>query len=87
MGFPLPGFFAYMAAFSEFAGGALIVAGLATRVAGFFVFCTMSAAAFIHHSGDPLGARELALAYWTVALVLMLTGPGAYSLDRFLRRG
>ncbi len=86
MGFPLPAFFAWMAALSQFFGGLLIAAGLATRVASFFVFCTMGVAVFLFHAGDPFGRKELALAYCTVSLALMFTGPGPYSLDKLLRR-
>ena len=87
MGFPLPVVFAWLAAFSEFLGGALIALGLGTRVAALFVFGTMGVAAFVRHAAGPFGAQELALAYGTVALALMLTGAGPYSLDRVIRRG
>ena len=86
MGFPVPVLFAWAAALSELLGGILVALGLGTRVAAFFIFCTMSAAAFIHHRADPLGTRELALAYWTISLTVMLTGPGGLSLDRMLGR-
>lgn len=87
MGFPVPALFAWLAASSEFLGGILLALGLVTRVAALLVLGTMSVAVFVHHASDPLGAKELALAYWTVALALILTGGGPYSLDRFLRRG
>jgi len=63
MGFPMPEVFAWAAALAEFAGGILIVLGLCTRVAAFFVFCTMSVAWMIAHGADPFQAKELALAY------------------------
>src|SRR3989338_1226728 len=81
MGFPMPLVFAWAAALSEFAGGILLVLGLGTRYAAFFVFCTMSVAAFIHHRMDPLQARELALAYWTISGALIMTGAGKFSVD------
>lgn len=87
MGFPFPTLFAWMAALSEFFGGVLVAIGLVTRGAAFLIFATMSVAVFIRHGPDPLRAKELALAYWTVSLALMLMGAGPYSLDRFLRRG
>lgn len=86
MGFPVPVLFAWAAALSELLGGVLLALGLGARVAAFFVLCTMSTAAFIHHRADPIGTKELALLYWAVALALMLTGPGAISMDRVLGR-
>lgn len=83
MSLPLlsPEIAAWIAAFSEFAGGILIIFGLATRVSAFFVFSTMSVAAFIAHAQDPFAAKELAFAYWTMAGALMFTGAGNLSLD------
>lgn len=81
LGFPAPELFAWAAALSEFAGGILIVLGLGTRIAAAFVFITMSVAAFLQHAADPFNVKELALAYWTMAGTLILTGGGAFSLD------
>jgi len=81
MGFPVPIVFAWLAALSEFGGGILIILGLLTRVAALSVFITMSVAVFIRHGADPLSVKELALAYWTIAGTLMLTGAGGCSLD------
>jgi putative oxidoreductase len=84
LGFPAPVLFAWLASLSEFAGGLLIVFGLFTRVAAFFVWFTMSVAAFRAHASDPFQVKELALAFWTMAGTLMLTGAGRYSLDKKL---
>lgn len=83
MGFPMPVVFAWAAALSEFAGGILLILGLGTRFAAFFIFVTMAVAAFKVHGADPLQVKELALAYWTVAGALMLTGAGRFSIDSF----
>jgi putative oxidoreductase len=81
LGFSMPEAFAWMAALSEFLGGILIVLGFRTRIAAFFVFVTMSVAIFLQHAGDPLSKKELAMAYWTMAGALVLTGSGKYSID------
>ncbi|MBI4341234.1 MAG: DoxX family protein, partial [Candidatus Omnitrophica bacterium] len=74
MGFPLPMVFAWAAALSEFLGGLCVALGFQTRIAAAFVFATMTVAAFIRHAADPLNVKELALAYWTIAGALILTG-------------
>ncbi|MFP4473651.1 MAG: DoxX family protein [Candidatus Omnitrophota bacterium] len=83
LGFPLPEFFAWAAALSEFAGGLLLIIGFMTRPAAFFVFVTMAVAAFVRHAADPFSVKELALCYWTMAGTLIFTGGGAWSLDEF----
>lgn len=85
MGFPLPVFFGWAAALAEFAGGILIAVGLLTRPAALFVTITMAVAAFIRQAGQPFGDRELALLYGTIAVTLLFTGAGRYSIDARLR--
>jgi len=86
-GMPLPELLGPLAALSEFAGGLLLAVGLFTRPAALFVLVTMLVAAFHVHAADPFQKKELSLAYAFVAIVLLLAGPGRYSLDaRFWRR-
>lgn len=86
MGFPLPGFFAWAASLSEFAGGILLALGLLTRVAGFFIAFTMTVAVFGVHLYDPFGKKELGLMYLAIALLFMLKGGSDWSLDTIFRR-
>ncbi len=81
MGFPLPVFFAWAAALSEFVGSLLLVAGLVTRPAALLVLSTMGVAFFVRHGADPFGDKETAFAYLMWAATLFATGPGRYSVD------
>lgn len=84
MGVPFPVLFGWMAALSEFVGGLLLVLGLATRVAAFFIFMTMAVAVFVRHAADPFAVKELALAFFTMSATLVLTGAGRISLDSLI---
>ncbi|UZR95868.1 DoxX family protein [Chondrinema litorale] len=81
IGFPLPVFFAWAAALSEFVGGILITLGLLTRPASLLMSLTMITAAFITHSADPFATKEKALLYLCISIVLLLTGSGKYGID------
>lgn len=81
LGFPAPDFFAWAAGLSEFAGGILIAIGLFTRPSSFFLAITMFVAAFGKHGAEAFGAQEKALLYAVLAILLVIQGPGKYSLD------
>ena len=49
LGFPLPGFFAWCLALTEFGGGLLIASGLFTRIAASFAAFAMFVATFMQH--------------------------------------
>jgi putative oxidoreductase len=71
-----------LAVIGELIAPLLIIVGYQTRYAAFFAAFTMGVAAFIVHGADPLGEKELALMYFLSFFMIMLTGPGAYSLDK-----
>jgi putative oxidoreductase len=46
----------------------------------------MSVAAFIRHAADPFDVKELAFAYWVMAMAIVLIGPGLFSFDHLIHR-
>jgi putative oxidoreductase len=90
LGVPAPALQARVAMLSELIGGTLIACGLGMRIAAFFCFVAMAVAASIGHKGggylvtnNPPG-NEYALNLAILMLVLILLGPGVYSLDHLL---
>lgn len=81
MGFPMPEVFATAAAWSEFGGGVLLVLGLFARPAAIFGAITMGVAAFMKHGNDVFGDGEQALTYLILHVIILLIGPGRFSLD------
>ena len=70
-----------LAVFSEVVCSILLMVGLFTRWASVPALITMLVAAFIVHGGDPIRDKESALLFGTAYLVILLMGPGRYSLD------
>lgn len=76
-----------LAVFSEVFCSILLILGLGTRVAAFFLMFTMTIAAFVVHKDDPWSTQEKAQLYLLVYAALMATGPGDWSLDRLIFGG
>jgi putative oxidoreductase len=77
---PTPSLF--LATIGEVICPILVIIGLKTRWASLPIAITMAVAAFIVHGADPFGKKELALMYFVVFVVIMLLGPGRYSIDK-----
>ena len=71
----------FLAAFAEFVGGIFLMLGLVFRPTLAMLIFTMIVAALGHTFGDIGGGPWHATEMMTVFIVLMITGPGAYSLD------
>lgn len=87
---PVPGILQFLAVFSEVGGGLALIIGLLTPIAAFGIICTMLFAIFGVHlaNGDPFVGKgssyESAAGYFSVALLILLAGPGKLSLDAML---
>lgn len=89
----VPAFLQALAAVIEVGGGLALLLGLLTPWAAFGLVCQMIGAFALVHlpKGDPFVAAapgqasfELALVYLALAALLMVIGPGRYSLDYWL---
>lgn len=74
----------FMAAFSESIGALLIAFGLLTRPAAFLLGITMLVASSKKLSEAGIDGSELPILFLILSLVILLRGPGKYSLDRTL---
>jgi len=78
----------YLVGFAQFAGGVAVLLGVLTRVGAVCIMIVMLGAIFtVHlHHGFSVAANgyEFALTEFLLALTLLFTGPGAYSLGSVL---
>lgn len=70
-----------LAIFGEVVCSVGFIAGLFYRLALIPMIFTMCVAFFAVHGGDPFAARELALAYLSVYVLMYAAGPGLYAAD------
>jgi putative oxidoreductase len=87
LGLPFP--MSYIVGIIEFFGGALLVAGLFTRVAALSLAGVMAGAIWKVHLGKGLlavGEYQFALIVGLAAFTLATIGPGPISLDRAVLR-
>ena len=87
----VPSFLQALAALAEFGGGIALLLGLLTPLAALGIVCQMLGALFLVHF--PMGHRfvasggpsyELPLVYLVLAILLIVMGPGRWSLDALL---
>ena len=73
-----------LAVFSEFFAPFFIIIGYKTKFFSFFPAATMFVATFIVHmaEGDPFGRIEKPLLFLVGFIVIMMMGPGKYSIDK-----
>jgi len=77
-----PGFWGFMAAFSEVFGGVFLILGFLFRPACLLLLATMTVAAAMHlGKGEGLQAASHAIENGIVFLALLFVGPGRLSLD------
>jgi putative oxidoreductase len=86
----IPVIFQFLAAISEFGGGIGWILGLLTPIASLGIGCTMAVAVYFHSvvmkdsfvnmTGG--ASYEPALVFLGIALVLLVLGPGKFSLDK-----
>lgn len=72
----------FLSAFAEGICSLFVLLGWKSRLATLPLIINMAVAVFFAHAGDPFARKETALMYLVVFIVLFITGPGKYSLDR-----
>lgn len=72
--------------FAEFVCSILIILGLGTRLAAIPLVIDMLTAGFYAHAHDPFSVKERAFLYLIIFGLLLVFGPGRYSIDHALRR-
>ncbi len=89
LGVPLPDLAAVALTLVEFLGGLLLMGGLFTRGAAVLLAIDMAVALIAVHLRNGFflpGGFEYVLTLLAANIALALSGPGAYALDRLVRR-
>lgn len=71
---------------TETLGSIFIIIGLLTRPAALAVAFGMGIAAFLFHQPFSITGSELPLMYLGIAITIIITGAGRYSIDNFIGR-
>jgi putative oxidoreductase len=85
----LPAWLGYVAAFTEFFGGMLLIVGLLTRLVAFLVVIDLAVAIYkVNWHSGPMGNNSFffPLACLAIALMLVFTGSGCLALDDLFGR-
>ena len=76
----------FLTVLGEFIAPLFVIIGYKTRLFSFFPAFTMLIAAFVVHFEDPFGKKELAILYLLGFVLVMLFGPGKYSVDNYKKK-
>jgi len=76
----------FLAILAEVICAGLLMLGVATRLVLLPLIGTMLTAAFVVNAGEPLGERELALIYLFPFILLLLSGPGKYTIAKLFKK-
>lgn len=83
----IPGFWGFMAAVGEFVGGLLLLTGLLFRISLLALLSVMLVAIRVHVAGeDGFGGISHPLELAIIFFGLLFTGPGAFSLDAYIKK-
>jgi len=72
----------FLAVFAEFFCPILLIIGFKTKWATIPLIITMFVAVFVVHLNDPFGKKEFGLLYLMPYVIILLIGPGKFSIDR-----
>jgi putative oxidoreductase len=85
-GFPVPSLLAPLSVAVQFGCGALLIAGLLTRVAGLLIAANFIVAVLMVHFGEPFRGWWPALVLLFLGLHFAAAGSGKYGLDALFGR-
>lgn len=71
---------------AEVVAAFFLAVGLFTRFASIPLLFTMLMAFFVIHGDDPFSTQEKALLFGSSYLILLITGPGKFSLDTLVSK-
>lgn len=90
LGLPMPGFQAHLVATTEFAGGLMLLAGLAARMASIPLSVIMVVAIATAKRGELTGVSDLfgfsEFLYILLLIWLIVKGPGLLAIDTLIAR-
>ena len=72
--------------FAEFICSIFVILGLFTRWMVIPLIITMLIAALMVHSADDYAVKELSIVYLVFYIVILLLGPGRFSLDKIFSK-
>ena len=86
IGFPFPAFFAWVACFSEFAFGLMLILGLNSRISALFLAITLGTAAFSFHNVVPFLNMHITQFFFWIFVLFVFIGAGKFSLDYLIMK-